>query len=235
MMRLVRGMDSTPKLTDEASRGDRSRSAWSSTIAKLGAIFAFFSAWSLLYLALNTRGANPSRAFYFPRPYDLSPHVIQPWTAVIYVFGGLATPFLPFLYNWTWSKLRFVLLVYFISSVLMFVFFFAFPVAMVRPVYTGDGFGERLMRSVFSVDREANCFPSSHTLFAILAAILTAHGGAPRPVRVLMWILAAAICATTITTGQHYFMDVAGGIITAMAGYVAAARVVRPDGLIRAG
>ena len=48
---------------------------------------------------------------------------------------------------------------------------------MVRPEYMGGTLGERLMLWVFSVDKPANCFPSSHVIFAVLGAYLIDRAG----------------------------------------------------------
>lgn len=191
-------------------------------LVKLTAIFLFFFLWFQTYKFFNDWGSRPGRAIRLARPCDVWPGLIQPWTAVIYLFGGGLIPFLPFVYNWGWEKLRVVLRAYVISSLISFTAYGLVPMSITRPPYEGSGLGERLMRWVLTVDNEANCCPSSHTTFAILAAILVAHGGAPRGVRAATWVLAVAICLTTITTGQHYFIDVPGGVVTAVVSYYAA-------------
>ena len=52
-------------------------------------------------------------------------------------------------------------------------------------------------------------FPSFHVVIACLAAIALSS---LRPLRVPVWILAALICVSTLTTGWHYAVDVIGGI-----------------------
>ncbi|MBK8979875.1 MAG: phosphatase PAP2 family protein [Planctomycetes bacterium] len=126
-----------------------------------------------------------------------------------------------------WPRIRFVLTAYAIASVLAFIVYAAYPVRMERPDYTGEGFGMGLMRDVIGVDDPANCFPSSHTLFAVLGPILVSWGRAPRWLAVVAWILGVSICATTITVGQHYFVDVAGGIVVAAIGFLVARATVK--------
>jgi membrane-associated phospholipid phosphatase len=196
-----------------------------SVAAKLIAIAGFFIACSVIYSLINEWAFHSPRTRYFRGPRGDFPGVIQPWTAVVYVFGGYAAPHLPFFYNWAWPRLRFVLLSYGLSSLLMFAVFLVVPVGMHRPPYAGESFGERLMLAVFAADRETNCFPSGHAMFAILSAILVAHGGAPRWARVGAWTLAVAICITTVTTGQHYYQDVVAGALTAVAGFRATRRI----------
>jgi membrane-associated phospholipid phosphatase len=190
--------------------------------ARFFVVAGFFAAWWAIYTWTNARGSEPGRAIYFTRPCDLSPGIIQPWTAVVYLVGGLALPLLPFFYYRDWPRPFFVLACYAIASVLAFTCYLLWPVAIVRPAYDGTGFGDWLMRHVLEVDDEANCFPSSHVLFAVLPALLVDRGGAGRAVRVVVWSLAAAVCVSTVTTGQHYVFDTAGGAATALIGYAAA-------------
>ena len=192
---------------------------------KVAAVLGFFAAWAILYDWLNHRGTDPARMIYGTRPLDRFPGIIQPWTAVVYVFGGLAMPLLPLAFHWTWPRLRRVLACYALTSLVAFVCYGLWPLGIVRPTYRGDGVGERLMRAVFAVDRPANCFPSGHAAFAVLGAILVDRGGAGRVTRGLTWALAIAVCATTVTTGQHYFLDVPGGAAAALLGYAAARRL----------
>jgi membrane-associated phospholipid phosphatase len=181
---------------------------------------AYFVIWYTGYYFTNALGSEPSRAIHLVRPCDLWPAIIQPWTAIIYVFGGFVLPLLPCYYNWAWPKLRFVLFCYTICSVLAFSCYLVWPLSIVRPSFEGPGLGRWLMRQVLTVDNEANCFPSSHVYYAVLGAILVRHGGAGRPARWATYVLAVAVCATTVTTGQHYFLDIAGGLVVAVLSYL---------------
>ena len=108
-----------------------------------------------------------------------------------------------------------------------FVCYCVWPLGIVRPSFEGPGLGRWLMRQVVAVDQEANCFPSSHAYYAVLGAILVWHGGAGRLVRGATCLLAAAVCASTVTTGQHYCVDVAGGAAVAAASYAAVRFLLR--------
>ena len=72
-------------------------SCWSARISPFGT-----PAIILPMLGVPTRAGPIHRV----RPCDLWPEIIQPWTAVVYVFGGFLLPLLPFYYNWAWPKLR---------------------------------------------------------------------------------------------------------------------------------
>ena len=194
---------------------------------QLAVIAAFFVIWSAVYDVINEHWLSAAdRAIWFARPCDQFPGVIQPWTAAIYLVGGVALPLVPFFFHWRWAGIRFVLTCHTIAAGITFAVYWAWPVRMDRPVFNGPDVGCRLMRWVQAVDQPANCCPSSHALFAVLGALLVAHGGAETLTRTLTWVLAIAVCATTITTGQHYLIDVAAGGERDMA--YAAARLTPP-------
>jgi membrane-associated phospholipid phosphatase len=61
---------------------------------------------------------------------------------------------------------------------------------------------------------------------AVLCILLTAGHDVPKLQKAFFWIMAIAVCCSTITVGQHYFMDVPGGIITAIFAFYAARRLL---------
>lgn len=84
-----------------------------------------------------------------------------------------------------------------------------------------------------SVDSPANCFPSGH----ITAPFVAFHALATdRPRwRTWLWIVFVLLCPTILTTGQHYFVDLVGGLATGWFGVRLAALwlgtgTVAPDG-----
>jgi membrane-associated phospholipid phosphatase len=178
-----------------------------------------------LYDAINQHGSDPVRTIHLTSPRQLYPGLIQPYSAIIYVFAGLTLPALPFLYYWNWREIRFVLCCYTLTSLLAFTCYLVWPLSIVRPDYQGSNIGERLMLWVFSKDLPGNCFPSSHTFFAILAAVLISRASSSRVTRLSIWALAVAVCVTTVTSGQHYFIDVPGGVAVAFLGYYGADRL----------
>lgn len=62
-------------------------------------------------------------------------------------------------------------------------------------------------------------FPSFHVVLAILSA---AALSSIRVLRILVWVIAALICASTLTTGWHYLVDVAAGLAVAAVSILAA-------------
>lgn len=197
--------------------------------AKLAAVAAYFKLWWAAYTLTNGYGVASPRAVQFTRPIDVVPELFQPWTAVIYVFAGMALPLVPFYFYRSWRRLGFVLAVYAVTSGIAFACYLLWPVAIARPPFDGPGVGRWLMREVVAVDGAANCVPSSHTFYAVLAALLVGRAARSRAVRATVWVLAVAVCATTITTGQHYFADIFGGVAVSLVGYHGVRAVFPPD------
>ena len=56
-------------------------------------------------------------------------------------------------------------------------------------------------------------FPSFHVILAILSAHALSKF---RRFRILVWLIASLVCASTVTTGWHYGIDVLGGALVAV-------------------
>lgn len=192
-------------------------------LPKLALVALWLTLWLATYKFFNNWNADPVRAIRLERPVDLWPGVIQPWTAFVYVFAGYCLPLAAFAWNWSWPRLRFVLAVYTGASLIGFVCYWLAPLAIARPPFVGDSPGAVLMRAVVAVDNDANCCPSFHTTFALLAALLIARGGAGRGVRGVVWASAVGVCISTVTTGQHYVIDVLGGLVLTAVAYLGVA------------
>ena len=80
------------------------------------AILTYFQIWFFIYNKVNTFVCDPSRTIHLTSPYQLNPAFIQPSTAIIYVFGGIWMPAIPFFCRSSWSGIRFVLCCYTITS-----------------------------------------------------------------------------------------------------------------------
>lgn len=172
--------------------------------------------WWLTYTWINDWNATPERAvFLAPRPVDIFPWIIQPLTAPLYVgilallmVWGLVLCFPGPAY---WHLFAAIM----IGTAIGFAIFLVWPLNMQRPEFAGNQWGEEIMRWVFAVDASANCFPSYHAFFAVLFALFISQESSNRRSAVIAWFLASLVLVTTITTGQHYLIDVLGGAILA--------------------
>lgn len=196
---------------------DRKTTGWVRHVTCALAVLLYFLVWWKGYSYLNERGSDPARMILWTRPADVTPGIIQPWTAVVYVLVGSLLPLLPFWYYWNLRGVRFVLTAYCTASAIAFVCYWLWPVGIVRSTDRGDGIGPSLMRHVISVDRAANCTPSSHVIYSVLAALLVGRAN-PRGIPMVVGV-AAAVSLSTITTGQHYWIDVITGASVALFAY----------------
>jgi membrane-associated phospholipid phosphatase len=200
---------------------------WRSRFLKLLVLIAVFAAFAAGYGWLNSRGSEPGMGHAFhPTPIERHPRLFLPWTAVIYAFAPPVLIFTAFLVNWPGRRFARAVLATLLAMAVAFAVYFAWPVVMTRGTYEGPGFGLWLMRNVVAVDDPANCFPSFHTVSALLSAILIHGAVRSASVRTLMWALAIAVAISTVTVGQHYYIDVAGGAVVAFLAAWAAARLI---------
>lgn len=89
-----------------------------------------------------------------------------------------------------------------------------FPTAIVKPTIESNWhFAGSLLHVVHKTDTNMNCFPSLHVSISMFCSFLLSRlrpGG-----RRWWWGWGIAIVLSTLFTGQHYFVDVAGGLLVA--------------------
>jgi membrane-associated phospholipid phosphatase len=102
-------------------------------------------------------------------------------------------------------------LVYAISlaSLLAFCVFLVYPTVFPRGLTAEDGAAAFAFRFLYSIDSAANCFPSLHVALAWLSALGLRDERKRAGALALVW--AALISISTLTTKQHYFVDLVGG------------------------
>lgn len=109
------------------------------------------------------------------------------------------------------------------------------PTVYPRPVQPeGHGLTGYAYRWLCSIDTPANCFPSGHITSPTIGCWALANER-PMPRKVLIWSGLALLSITILTTKQHYFVDLFGGLATASIGIIVSGRWVsardseRPD------
>lgn len=108
--------------------------------------------------------------------------------------------------------LRSYLLAYFGSTVIFLVFPTTFPRELFAVAEGPDvGTSEKVLLLFRLWDRPTNCLPSMHVASAVLAALPFRDREPRRFLIFAVW--AAAIGVTTITTKQHYAIDVVAGAL----------------------
>jgi membrane-associated phospholipid phosphatase len=98
--------------------------------------------------------------------------------------------------------------------------FILYPNYMVRPQVVGAGLTDWFIHFIYAVDRTYNAFPSMHVWLTVL---ITLFWGRWKPgwSRAL-WAFTLIVGLSTLFTGQHWIMDVIGGTLLAIAGYLLA-------------
>jgi len=143
-------------------------------------------------------------------PHLLEPSVVDravpflPWTIAVYLsqFAFL------FLALWLQTESRSLTRVFAalaIATVVSCAVFVVWPTTIPRPLANNAAFD-----ALWLFDVPRNCFPSLHVALAGIAAFFW-----PRA-RWIAVIWAAAIAVSTLTTKQHYAIDVLGGVVVAI-------------------
>jgi len=85
-----------------------------------------------------------------------------------------------------------------------------------QPIHDADPGLDEAWHALHEADLPANTFPSVHVGHAFLLALaLSHHLSRQRSDALLLW--ASLITASTLTTKQHYLIDLAGGVVAAEA------------------
>jgi membrane-associated phospholipid phosphatase len=126
---------------------------------------------------------------------------------------------------------------FFVSGAIGMLFFVGFPVAPPRLVH-GLGFADtvaqyshayRALQPPSLVNRFA-AFPSLHVGWDLLVGIALVRY-ASRPAARLAGVAMPVLMATAVVlTGNHWLIDVAGGVVVSLVGLAVALRVTRPGG-----
>lgn len=95
-------------------------------------------------------------------------------------------------------------------------FFILLPTTNVRPEITGNELWDMGMKLLYSIDAADNLFPSIHCLNSWLCWVgVRKNKAVPFIYRWISFVLAVAVCITTLTTRQHVIADVISGVFLA--------------------
>ncbi len=166
--------------------------------------------------------------FHLTTPTQLAPSVIDEktpflaWTVWIYNSQFFFLAFNIYLMREPRNLSR---TLYAMASVSLFSFciFAIYPTSLPRDFATGDGLTATAFQSLYAIDSSANCFPSLHVALAWIAAIAVLNERKSFGFVVCFW--AMLITLSTMTTKQHYFIDVIAGLVLAALFTVLLARI----------
>lgn len=120
-----------------------------------------------------------------------------------------------------------------LAAVICWFFFAFFPTTYPRELFPlPRSFDPAVLElaDVRRLDDPSNCFPSMHVALAWCLTLTMLEYGLGWPARVTIILWGIAINITTLTTKQHYAVDVLGGIVVGLVAYHVARRAARTDG-----
>jgi membrane-associated phospholipid phosphatase len=177
---------------------------------KLKIFFLYIAIYHVFYVLPNLFPLSPPSFLHF---FDFEKSIpLVPWSFLVYLSIYVNIVLTIYLMNEIeifHSYARAVLILFTVCGS----FFLIFPTAYPRPPYPSVqnwlvSFG---MNLVGKGDSPNNCFPSLHISYALvnwwwMRKLLPKYG-------LLFFCWALAIMITTLTTKQHYFVDVIGGTL----------------------
>ena len=184
------------------------------TYPLLLALVAFFEAETLAYLAVS-RVASRLRNVSLFTPKDT---ILPPLPRSLWLYLS----FFPycFLAAFDGGNLRRtgrLLSCVALDALVSYRSFLKFPSTYPRPtIHDDDPRLEAAWRTLHEADPPANTFPSVHVGHSMLLALALSHH-LPRQQSDALMLWASLITASTLTTKQHYLIDLAGGVVAAEA------------------
>lgn len=137
-----------------------------------------------------------------------------PWTFVVYLSEFVLVAVTILLVN-DWDQFNSFARHAFFTLLFIGTIFFLFPTIYPRPVYP-DGINTVVawaMAIIKTGDAPTNCFPSMHVAITSIAVHALRQAVPFRRVFFALW--GTVIIVSTLTTKQHYFIDIAGGFVVA--------------------
>ncbi|MBI2608819.1 MAG: phosphatase PAP2 family protein [Deltaproteobacteria bacterium] len=177
----------------------------------------------LLLLAYFVLGYYGAAHFSFFEPLALPLHPIDkmlpvvPWTVWIYMSEYVLFAALIFLID-TQELMSRVMIGMFVCLTTSIVFFFVFPTVIERTPFIPLDFNGTVLLWLRTWETPRNCFPSLHVgLCYVISFSFLGHSWKKV---IFFFIWATLISVSTITTEQHYFLDVPSGFLVAVFSFV---------------
>lgn len=176
---------------------------------KLTILLSFAAAYWVFYLYPNLFATW--EAHLLPLLWIDQRTPLLPGTFLIYLSDYLVFAFVIFLQR-TKNEFHHLSRMCFMTLLLCGLFFLLYPTTYPRPAYpTVDCLIVQLaMDTIQNLDSPKNCFPSMHVALTGVATYSIRNRSKPLFLFFGVWTL--LIYISTLTTKQHYFMDIVGGI-----------------------
>ena len=159
-----------------------------------------------------------TEAAFAKQAYVLSPSTLDTaipfleWTVWIY----LSQFVLVFFAAWKIEDPKILSVTFYsiaLASIVSFIVFIIFPTRLPRDLNCESIIGRFLFSCLYMMDGDSNCFPSLHVSLSSLASYGLYKSAGKFSGLFLFWPILVWI--STLTTKQHYVIDVVGGIVVA--------------------
>ncbi|HSP47364.1 MAG TPA: phosphatase PAP2 family protein, partial [Clostridiaceae bacterium] len=107
-----------------------------------------------------------------------------------------------------------------LGNILAYITFFFFQSRVPRPLVTGEGFFESIVRFTYTIDQPYNGFPSIHVLTTTVMMIALARMDIRKDFKYGSLFFGLLIILSTVFVKQHVVLDILGGLTYAGASYV---------------
>jgi len=176
---------------------------------KLYCLLLFVLGYSAFYILPNLH--PPFQPIYLPLLKIDTETPLLPWTFYIYIslyLLGLSAIVL----HEELEPFRSYVRMTFATLLISGSFFIFFPTQYPRPAYPPESgpLLPWLMEMVSRLDAPTNCFPSMHVAMTAVATWSLRYKGPKIVFPYVIWSL--LIFCSTLTTKQHYFVDIIGGL-----------------------
>ncbi len=175
-----------------------------------------------------------SKGFYHHNLTSVLDNIIPfiPWTILIYwgcsIFWGI-NYYLGI--RCDKSGGRCFIISHFIGETICFILFVLFPTTMDRPVISDAKGLLSLIETTYRMDSADNLLPSIHCFVSYLCWIgVRGKREIPKWYRAVSFIIAFAVCISTLTVKQHVIADVISGVLLAELSYFISSRVTCRQG-----
>jgi membrane-associated phospholipid phosphatase len=186
------------------------------TVPRAATLLAGLTAYCFLFYGLTNyfpTGA-PSSLPFFPIESRIPVIPASVWVYLSYypllALAGMRMAKQP----WIWRAVGATAFVITCSGIV----FLIHPTMIERPAFAGGGFSGSALRWVRAIDPPNNCFPSLHVGLATCCGLIWRKAAPRRGPLLLLWT--ASIAVSTLTTKQHYLIDVLGGLLVAAIAWV---------------
>tara|TARA_Y100000310_G_scaffold159075_1_gene158534 strand:- start:9216 stop:9830 length:615 start_codon:yes stop_codon:yes gene_type:complete len=125
---------------------------------------------------------------------------------------------LPYFFIQDKKEFRRVISSYLLVLVSSFMIFIFFPVYVPRPELIATTFSEKVLTHLYLVDLPINNFPSLHVALSMLSSFILYNYSKKIGSISLIW--SVLIAFSVLLVKQHYFLDIIGGVLIAIIGYL---------------